>query len=195
MSQKVVDILPPKKSSRNVVPGKKRKRKDNGKREKFEIFLFSLLFIFFILFLVSFKLEKVDVNIWPQLQSLNFKVEVLASSKTTSLDFQQKAIPATVFEVEKTIEKEFPSSGETLAKAEGTIRLYNAFSTKSEVWRRGTRFISEDGRLFKSKEKINVPGARMVKGKLVPSYVDVPVVAAEGGSDYNSPSINKDRKF
>jgi len=54
-----------------------------------------------------------------------------------------------------------------------------------ETWLAGTRFVSEDGMFFKSKNSIEVPGLELKNEEVVPGYVDVPVIAAEAGEEYN----------
>ena len=100
-------------------------------------------------------------------------------------DFENNAIGGQLLTIEETISESFPASGKTLKKAEGVIRLYNEYSTKAENWLAETRFVSSEGKIFKSKDKILVPGAEIENGKLVTRYVDVPVIAAEAGQEYN----------
>ena len=45
--------------------------------------------------------------------------------------------------------------------------------------------MSDEGKVFKSKDNIAVPGAEIKDGKMVPNYVDVPVIASEAGEEYN----------
>ncbi len=111
--------------------------------------------------------------------------KITIDGKSDKLDLVSKVIPGKFFEVEKVILDEFSSTGKLLKKAEGVIRLYNNYSVQNEVWQAGTRFVSSEGKLFLSKNKINVPGAQMKNDKITPSFVDVPVAAAEGGTAYN----------
>lgn len=48
-----------------------------------------------------------------------------------------------------------------------------------------TRFISENGKLFRSKSKTAVPAARYQNGNLVAGTIDIMVTAAESGDSYN----------
>jgi len=132
-----------------------------------------------------FALPKAEIEIWPESETLNLE-EKLTVDKTLDITaFSPPIIPGKIFEAENIVSEEFLSSGKGLKKAEGIIRLYNAYTTKSETWLAGTRFVSADGKIFKSKAKISVPGAEIKNGKIDLSYVDVPVIAAEPGSDYN----------
>ena len=70
-------------------------------------------------------------------------------------------------------------------KAEGIIRIFNDYSTASQSLVAGTRFVSDEGKLFRLVEKVVVPGQSTEKGKLIPGSVDVLVRADTAGSDYN----------
>jgi len=48
-----------------------------------------------------------------------------------------------------------------------------------------TRFVSEDGKLFRTIKTITVPGAKIEEGEIIPSSIDVEVIAAEPGKEYN----------
>ncbi|MFQ6049769.1 MAG: hypothetical protein ACE5J0_01885 [Candidatus Paceibacterales bacterium] len=187
MAKKIFDILPPEKLE---------KKEKLPKKERFEykisppkiqlkkaLIFIPLILIFAIAF--SFKISKVEIKIWPETETVAFKTELTVDEKIENSDFKNGVIPGEIFEEKKTVSDEFSSSGKALKKAEGVIRLYNAYTTNFEVWLAGTRFVSTDGKLFKSKDKIRVPGAGIKNGKIDPSYVDVPVIAAQGGADYN----------
>jgi hypothetical protein len=192
MVKKIFDILPPKKEElkreERVIIVEKRRTKFHFPRIPLGTFLI-LLFIFLLIFsfFFSFELSKAEVKIWPKTEEISFVEGIVVDSNATAMDFEQKIIPGKIFETEEVFSKSFNSTGKVLKKAEGTIRLFNEYSTQDEVWREGTRFISSDGKLFKSKDKIHVPGAKIENGKIVASFVDVPVIAAEGGVDYNIP--------
>jgi hypothetical protein len=174
--KKVFDILPPKKQ---IFSKKLEKKQSFGK----------FLFIFFLLvcgvIFLSFHFSRAKINLW--LKSEDFFVEKEVILKKENADIQKKEIPLYFFEFQNVFQREFMTTGKVQTKAEGKIRLYNAYTQKEEVWLPKTRFISADGKIFKSKDKIIVPGAKLVNDKLVPSFVDVEVEASEPGEEYNIP--------
>jgi len=182
MKPKIFDILPQKeKKEKLLFP----KRKIEIKVPKFLILITFLLFVFLGGFFLSFKFSKVRIEIWPKIEERTFEDKIILSKIQEGIDFQKKEIRAQIFEIEKEIQEEFQSTGKVLKKAEGKIRLFNSYTTQREIWRAKTRFMSSEGKLFLSKNKISVPGAKMKEGKLEPSFVEVEVIAAEGGRDYN----------
>lgn len=198
MPKKVIDIFPPK--SFNDFSEKKEEsllnydlneatldKKKKGKAWKIIGIIFS--FFFFVFISLNFFFNQAEIKIWPVKENLNLAEKIVLDVKTQEVNLISKVVPGKILNVEKLINQEFSSTGKFLKKSEGVIRLYNAHSVQPETWREGTRFVSSEGKLFLSKSRINVPGARIERGRMIPSYVDVPVIAAEGGEDYNiSPS-------
>jgi hypothetical protein len=200
MSKKIIDILPPKELEKKEEVSKEEVLEEEVSEKEKPEFKFKITFpqfpfkkslvllLFFVLiflFLLSFRFSKAEIKIWPQVETRNFRTKITVDKTAENPDFNNNILPGKIFEVEKNISEEFPASGRVLKKSEGIIRLYNNFSTQNENWLEGTRFVSSEGKLFKSKDKITVPGAKIENGKMIPSFVDVPVIAAEGGADYN----------
>ncbi len=74
-------------------------------------------------------------------------------------------------------EKEFEATGEKTVsqKATGIVRIFNEYSA-SQPLVKGTRLLSKEGKLFRTTRYVNIPAKK---------YVDVEVVAAEAGEEYN----------
>ncbi len=169
------------------------------RRTKHRTSIFSkkvLIPIFLIAFLGGFwgylSLPNAKVSIWPKLDNINYQVNLTVDKSVKTANFSVGIIPGEFVEVEKEISQNFVSSGKEMTenKAEGTIRIYNNYSTSSQVLIATTRFISDSGKLFRLKNRITVPGATTEKGKLVSSYIDAQVSADKAGEDYNiGPSI------
>jgi hypothetical protein len=200
MPKKVFDILPPKKEKKEKIlivkkeaPTLKEKPKSKIHFPKItlpkisfrKVILSFLILLLVSAFIFSFQFSKAEIKIWPEVEEVNFVEIITVDTKAENLDLNKKTIPGKFFETEETFSNSFTSSGKVLKKAEGTIRLFNEYTTQDEVWKEGTRFVSSDGKLFKSKDKIYVPGAKIKNGKIEASFVDVPVIAAEGGPQYN----------
>jgi hypothetical protein len=188
MPKKIIDIFPPNKevTLRSVINRESKEEKPKkglSVVKKLSVAFFLILMVIFAY--VHFFLDHAEIVIWPKTRLLNFTEKVTIDPKAEKSDFKEKVIPGKIFETEKTLSDEFLASGSVTKKAEGTIRIYNSFTTQTETWREGTRFVSSEGKLFLSKNKINVPGATLKEGKITPSFVDVEVIAAEPGAEYN----------
>lgn len=181
------DIVPPENQKEEIEVEKKKDKKQ--KKIKFS-FKFNWGLFLFVLILgaglfVTFRMSKSEIRIWPTTKSFTFNSNFTVDANRLNLNYEEEIIPGEILNEEKVVSEEFPSTGSVERKAEGVIRLYNAYTTMTETWLQGTRFVSEDGKFFKSKEKIVVPGAEIKDEEIVPSYVDVPVIAAEAGEEYN----------
>lgn len=193
--QKVIDIFPPQKSKeyrqpvlREEVSKREEPVSRRGKKGRFLKRSLVLLVVFSAAAFVvlHFFFASAEIKIWPKTEILSTDEKITIDGKTDNqMDLVAKVIPGKIIQTENVISDEFSSSGQATKKAEGTLRLYNAYSDKSEVWQTGTRFVSSEGKLFLSKSRINVPGAQVKDDKITPSFIDVPVIAAEGGTAYN----------
>lgn len=192
MVKKIIDVFPPKKT-KYIKKFEKEIETKISSRPKFEFpkfnfksfFLFAVILFFSLLISVSFKFSKAEIKIWPATEELKLTEKLVVDTKVNKVDLKNKIIPGKIFESEETFSEEFSATGKILKKAQGTIRLFNEYTTQDEIWLAGTRFVSSEGKLFKSKDKISIPGAKIENGKVKASYVDVPVEAAEGGAEYN----------
>jgi hypothetical protein len=203
MTKKVFDILPPEEPTPSSPPPP---RRFFAKTEEEPAFIpqdsvpqiieprkrIRIKWVWFLvpLFLItgfafSSRLSRAQIKIWPETETVAFETELVVDANIKESNFENKVISGEIFEVEETASESFPASGNTLKKAEGIIRLYNAYTTESENWLAGTRFVSSEGKMFRSKDGISVPGATKENGRIVANSVDVPVIAAEPGEDYN----------
>jgi len=198
MPQKIFDILPPGYPPKVGPPAAFGQEKPSQPSEKISSPHFKgkkywemaggILAILILAFLFCyFTLSKAEIEIWPETESLTFETKATIDSEGKNIDVSNKVIPGKTIVVEKTVSEEFPSSGKILKekKAEGIIRVYNAYSTSSQALVSNTRFISAEGKLFRSLEKVTIPGGKYEGGKLVPGELDVKVVADQSGPEYN----------
>jgi len=202
-NQKVFDILPPgknqsqppRKKEEVLAPKKiKKETSDPGKKAakpglslpiRITIFSVFLLAAFFLT--SNFIFNRAEIKIWPKIEASNLSEKILASTAKSAIDLQSKTIPAKVFTQEQIISQEFSATGKTQEgqKASGQIRIYNNYSGTAQVLIKNTRFISSEGKLFRTTEKIIIPGGTYSKGKLQPGFIDANVIADQPGEAYN----------
>ncbi|MGB9598295.1 MAG: hypothetical protein ACPLZH_00385 [Minisyncoccales bacterium] len=179
MKKKIYDIIPPEKK---IIIQEKKEKKIKFPFGVFFIFIFSLSFFLYFFFLKTFSLS---VYITPQFEEKKFSDLIFIVWQEGIKD--ENYLFGDFFEFEEIFPFNFPSTGKTLTKAEGTLRLFNNYTTQREEWKKGTRFVSSEGKVFLSKDKIIVPPATIEKGKIKSSFVDVPVIAQEPGPEGNIP--------
>lgn len=116
---------------------------------------------------------KVTIEIWPEQKITKEDVITAVSASTNS------AIQGQTIEKETTISQTFKSTGAEFksSKAQGVIRVYNNYSATPQALIASTRFVSNEGKLFRTPTRVVIPGS--------PGFVDVQVVADQPGEDYN----------
>ncbi|MFC1700663.1 hypothetical protein ACFLZ0_00735 [Patescibacteria group bacterium] len=136
---------------------------------------------------VYFVLPTAEIEIYPNIETINFDLSVSGSKDIMEIDTDLNKIPLQEIRVEKTISKEFESTGEKdlAEKATGIITIYNEYSSDPQTLVATTRFRSPDGKIFRITKNIIVPGAKIENAKIVPNTLDVEVVADQPGPDYN----------
>ncbi len=194
--KKIIDIFPPKTpffeenettASSDPFVAARAFEKKNKKWVK----IFGSVFVFLIItaFSLHFIFSKAEIIIWPETERLNFKKEVRVVEEEISVPspLKEKIIPAKILEREDTFSQEFSSTGRVLkeGRAKGFIRVYNNHSTSPQVLVANTRFVSGDGKLFRSIKRERIPGQKWERGRLVAGFIDIEVIAAEAGQEYN----------
>ena len=191
---KIQDIAPPKKAAakaEEVVqeesqPVKVRKKKNlPGWLSKGLLPLVILLVI--VIGSVHIFFAKGDVTLWPEVRQVKLLESISAQVGLDQLDKETLSIPSLVLTDEEKATRLFPASSNTIKvnRASGTIRVFNAYKTTPQILIAKTRFVSEEGKLFRTPVRVAIPGATQGEGKLIPGYIDIEVIAAEAGEDYN----------
>lgn len=130
------------------------------------------------------KLPKVDVLVFPKLETITLEAKITADKSVDEIDMQKKIIPLRLLEEIKEASQEFPATGITSndGKSSGTITIYNKVSPAVPLTLIvGTHFLSDSGKYFVTLSKITIPA---MKGK-TPGSISVNVQAKEVGADYN----------
>ncbi|MDP3982327.1 MAG: hypothetical protein Q8P70_02160 [bacterium] len=184
---KVIDIKPPKRLGGNI---RRWEWKDNSAVENVSKKSSTRRLILKTISLVLLLTGIIGGGLWHVLAEAN----VVVSYKTREVQRAAEIMPGEelVFQMAErdwTEEDTFPVSGkETIAEqAEGIIRVFNT-STSNQTLVATTRFMSEDGKLFRSLERVVVPASGKEGSRTVPGQKDVRVRAAEAGEEYNIPT-------
>lgn len=132
-------------------------------------------------------LPGAKIEITAFVEDVGLQIRIRADANIADVLEEKFVIPAQIFERTITKSKTVVTSGEQEInkRARGIIKVYNAFSSAPQTLVAATRFISEDGKLFRIEETIVVPGSEVEGGKIIPSYIEAEVVAAEPGSEFN----------
>ena len=163
MMRKILDITPPNKGEIDRPSASSTPQK---RRVTATVFLIGGGLVLIGSLAYVFIESKAEIEIWPQKERVEFQAEA-------------GSIPIDVFKTEKALSEEFAATGLKLKaeKAKGVIRIYNEYSSSPQVLVATTRFISNEGKLFRTPVKIVVPG--------MPGTIDIEVVADQPGEEHN----------
>jgi len=186
MAKKVVDIFSPRFSP-GPTPSQKKKGKPFPLRRKASWRLVLLVLIIIGIF-AYFTLPRAEIEIWPETEIVTFEAKSKADTKVENIDLLAKLIPGISFEKEKTLSREFPSTGRKLIeeRAEGIIRVFN-HSPREQILIARTRFQPPLRKFQPPLEEGETPWFRTTERIVIPprGYVDVRVVADVPGEKYN----------
>lgn len=194
----IQDIIPPARSKprRSVVqpagesegsrlpPRPPRSKEGAGAFALFGVAAGVILIIVAAFILVSTVFHRAEVTV--QLKSFSVPVSTsLTASVGGPLTFSIKS-------AESSAERTVASSGTESVEehASGTITVFNEYSTASQRLITNTRFEAENGRIYRIKSPVVVPGYRLEGGQKVPGSIKVTVYADEPGDAYNLPSAD-----
>lgn len=113
--------------------------------------------------------------------SLNHEFVAEKSPTSNALAFQYMSL-------EETMQKEVPAVEEKKVqyKASGNVVIYNVYNGNSQRLIKNTRLETPDHKIFRIRDSVVVPGAKMVNGKVATPGSVLAVVDAElPGKEYN----------
>ncbi len=178
------------KNSNNFKAGGGIKKSDSmvsslTKKVFLAFFGISLIVAASVIFII---LPKASVSVVSKIESLSADISIVVDPNITAVDAAENKLPGKIIPVpDKEKSQEFLSSGKKkLAdKAHGIMIVHNEWSTNPQVLIENTRFESKDGKIFRSKKTIVIPGMERTEGVDVAGTGEVEVEAQEPGESYN----------
>ncbi len=195
MARKIYDIFPPN-SRPEMRPSSEGRgeapafssRPSGGRFVKWAVLVASALLAAVVSGYVF--LLRVDIDIWPETEAVEYLGVIEVRADQYHYDIDGATIPGDLFTLEIGESRTFLSTGKETedSRAEGILRVYNDHSGNPQTLVAETRFVSADGKLFRSTEAVSIPG----RSGSTPGQADVRVRAVEAGEAYN---IDKTSKF
>jgi uncharacterized membrane protein len=197
---KIQDIAPPKSKRQKEESDaqqpsalEEQKKKAKKKRRIFPgwirggFLLFIVGFVIVAVGIIHIFFAQAEVTVWPEVRTIKLLKPIRIQVGTQETNKEQRIIRALISTEHIQGTRLSDASGKSIRenRASGTIRVFNAYTTSPQTLIAKTRFVSEDRKLFRTPERVTVPGATEQGGKLVPGFLDVEVIAAEPGEDYN----------
>ena len=147
---------------------------------------FSVLVIIILLSGVFFGMNyfaSARITLTPRQETVSVSGTFTAERDEQSgaeLLFETMSVPGEV-------SSEIPADDERAVdeRATGTIVIYNNYSATPQRLIKNKRFATTDGKIFRAKDSVVVPGTTTENGKTVPGSVEAMAVADEPGEKYN----------
>lgn len=133
-------------------------------------------------FVLSLLWNGASVTIYPRHERTTVNVSIAAATEPQAGELRYN-----LFTLERTQTRQVQASSLEQAEeqARGRITVYNEFSESSQRLIKNTRFAAPDGKIYRIRESIVVPGR---KPDGTPGSVEVDVFAEEAGEAYNKPA-------
>lgn len=127
------------------------------------------------------------ITITPKTQPLNANFEFILNKNIIEPDKANKEIPATIMVADTEKSGQFTATGrkQVSAKATGIVTVYNECSTTPRSLKNNNSLVSISGKEFFTTQSITIPGMIIEDGVTTPGSIDVPIVAAKAGAEYN----------
>jgi hypothetical protein len=136
---------------------------------------------------VSVVFGSAKINITFKKMPYSYSGNFIADKSVSAINAATGVIPAQIFSLPKNVTQLFPATGQSnvSVKAQGTVTIYNAYSSSPQPLVATTRFVTPDGKIFRLVSKVVVPGASVKNGTIVPSSINAQVIADQAGASYN----------
>lgn len=149
---------------------------------------FFILIFLFLGVLAYFYLPRAEVVVFPKQEEQNFNLKMEVSENPNVDNGELINLKTQLIEDENVLSLSFPATGQknsSSQKAKGKITVYNEFSETSQVLVSTTRFLSNDGKLFRLINTVTVPGMVIKDGKTEPGKAEAEIIADESGESFN----------
>ncbi len=134
-------------------------------------------------------LPKADIRIVTKKINWSNEGTVVVNKNLIAIDPDSVQIPGEIMTQQKNTVMQFTPTGQKYLenKASGVATIYNAYSSAPQTLVATTRLQAPDGKIYRLVNKVTVPGAKIVGGKITASSLsDVQIVADKAGPDYNT---------
>ncbi|MFZ3015966.1 MAG: hypothetical protein WA101_03175 [Minisyncoccia bacterium] len=153
-------------------------------KPRYTLWLVALVSVVFLFFAISFLFSGAKISVNPKMNDivLNEDLSATKDSNGAGLSFNLMSIAGEETKVVQVTEQKDVS-----IKALGTVVIFNTFSSSPQPLNIDTRLEGSNGKLYKTTEKIVVPGMSK-DGK--PGSVEVGIYGSEAGEGYNSAPLD-----
>lgn len=190
--KKIEDFFFPPK---NIERWQKKAKKDNLEDYNLSsgihkwFWMFGIISILVIAGIVVYVfLPKATLVITAKIKTKSIDSEIIGDININSSDYEKEVIPAKLILANEELSKKFDSTGNKSVsnqKAKGKVVIYNEYNSNPQPLVATTRFLTEDGKLFRLVKGVTVPGMTKNGEEMKPGTIEVDVMADESGENFN----------
>lgn len=184
------ESIPATPAEQNNTPESPQRSRNNrrGGRGKKYLIGGSIVILLALLFIIISSFDSATVKIQPKTVSASINKSLTIGDLSDSESLHDVGYRTIELARESELEVSAESEEFVQQNASGVITIYNSYSDENQNLIRNTRFESPDGLIYKIQESVSVPGYTGSGDNLIPGQLDVEVVAAEPGEEYNTDS-------
>lgn len=138
--------------------------------------------------LPTFAFPRFVVTVYPKEHTLPLDPKDIAADTSVALPSpENRLLPTLVVAVTASLEGTGEATGRRFVseRASGTVRIFNAFSSSAQQLVANTRLQDPSGKIFRLRNAVVVPGAKVEGGEIVPTSIAATIVADAPGESYN----------
>ncbi|MBI2053588.1 MAG: hypothetical protein HYT41_02500 [Candidatus Sungbacteria bacterium] len=131
---------------------------------------------------------RATIVVQPRVDEIILRdIAAVLDTSAAKVQIPRRIIPAEKLSFAKTVTREFVATGRDsgAARARGTVKITNSFSSSPQPLVAGTRLATSGGALYRLVKPVTVPGATTMQGKLVPQSIDAEAAADIPGEEGN----------
>ncbi len=139
------------------------------------------------LVLPTFAFPSYVITLYPVRSSAPIEAAITADAERADPDPGARRIPALLVGTSATMTKEYEASGKKFVttRSEGRVLLFNAYSSSPQTLVSSTRLQAPSGKIYRLRDTLTVPGAKVEAGQIVPTSIAAVAIADEPGEAYN----------
>lgn len=138
-------------------------------------------------------LPRAEITVVRKKHAWSAEKQIAADKRIAGVLVETLQIPAQLFEERRNVRLSFPASLRKPVRrtAQGTVTLYNAYSSERQTLVENTRLLTPEGKLFRLTRAVTIPGAKIEDGEIIPSTLTAKVAADKPGEEYNIGPVSR----
>lgn len=158
-----------------------------GSMQKRTLWIAAAILGIIALLVANWYFTYAKVTLFVKGAQVNASFNFTADPSVQESDIDNATLAATQLSVERNASASVQATGtkDQGTKASGNITVFNSYDSTEHPLVAGTRFVTSDGKVFRSTSSVTVPGGSLSGGQIVAGKVTVPVQADQNGDQYN----------